>query len=289
MQLVPITAADPTLADLFGDNLDLPGDAAEAPAILRRLADPPQGWRCVGLAARDAAGDVVGAALVSTDDHRPDVGYLDLLVVRRADRRRGLGRELVSGVERALGTPTMRISGHIPCYAWPGIDVRYTPALCLAEAYGYTRTDIAWNMTAPLSGLPAPAELPGIDIRAATESDLATLLPWVASTWNEGWAWEVSQSVGHGYAACHVATRGDAYLGFAAFGALRPSLFGPMGTDPAARGLGIGGELLRRCLHDQRSLGLTSAQIGWVGPVAFYSTAAGGYVERVFFQYEKTR
>ena len=41
-------------------------------------------------------------------------------------------------------------------------------------------------------------------------------------------------------AGCHIALRGDEVLGFAAYGALRPSLFGPMGTLPAARGSGIG-------------------------------------------------
>ncbi|MFD0784037.1 GNAT family N-acetyltransferase, partial [Micromonospora azadirachtae] len=56
---------------------------------------------------------------------------------------------------------------------------------------------------------------------------------------------------------------------------------------PAAEGSGIGGVLLRRCLRDQRAAGHDSAQIGWVGPVPFYSRSAGARIERVFFLYRK--
>jgi GNAT superfamily N-acetyltransferase len=60
-----------------------------------------------------------------------------------------------------------------------------------------------------------------------------------------------------------------------------------MGTDPAARGSGIGRSLLLRCLLDQRAFGLDRAQIGWVGPVPFYADASGAFIERVFFLYQK--
>jgi hypothetical protein len=45
--------------------------------------------------------------------------------------------------------------------------------------------------------------------------------------------------------------------------------------------------LLRRCLADQRAFGVTRAEIGWVGPVPFYSRAVGARIERVFFLYRK--
>ena len=60
-----------------------------------------------------------------------------------------------------------------------------------------------------------------------------------------------------------------------------------MGTAPAAQGLGIGSVLLRRCLADQQAAGLDSVQIGWVGPLPFYSGVVGARVERVFFLYRK--
>jgi mycothiol synthase len=284
-----ITAGDPELADLAREALDLPEDAAEAPAILRRLADPPAGRTVVGFASRDGSGALLGAALGSAGPLRPEVGHVDLIVVRRSARRRGIARELLAQVESALGTPTVRLAGNIPCYAWPGIDVRYTPAICLAETSGYQRVDTGCNMTVPLDDLPEPADVPGFDIRLATEGDLPMLLPWIRDTFNKGWEWETAQAVSQRYAACHFAVRDGRPAAFAAFGGLRPSLFGPMGTDPAARGHGLGRELLRRCLADQHRLGLVTAQIGWAGPVRFYSTSVGAYIERVFFMYAKTR
>jgi mycothiol synthase len=45
--------------------------------------------------------------------------------------------------------------------------------------------------------------------------------------------------------------------------------------------------LLLRCLADQRATGLERVQIGWVGPLRFYSGVVGARVERVFFRYRK--
>nr|WP_256862898.1 hypothetical protein [Microbispora sp. GKU 823] len=60
-----------------------------------------------------------------------------------------------------------------------------------------------------------------------------------------------------------------------------------MGTAEAARGLGVGRVLLRRCLADQAAAGQTSAQIGWVGPLRFYSRTVGARTERVFWLYRR--
>ena len=106
--------------------------------------------------------------------------------------------------------------------------------------------------------------------------------------WGDGWAWEVAESLNRPGAGCYVAVRDGEILGFAAYGANRPSWFGPMGTAPAAEGLGVGRVLLRRCLTDQRAGGLTSAQIGWAGPISFYSNAVDARLERIFWIYSKT-
>lgn len=67
-------------------------------------------------------------------------------------------------------------------------------------------------------------------------------------------------------AGVYVARNQEETLGFAAYGAQRRRLFGPMGTGAAARGTGIGSRLLRECLADQFVAGLERADIGWVGP-----------------------
>src|SRR5687768_14594584 len=106
--------------------LDLPEDAAEAAVSVRRLADPPAGRQVVRLHAGDA-----GVAFGSIDDRDPRIGHVELLAVDPVARQRGIGRSLLAAIEgrlAALGATQIRLGPNPPCYVWPGIDVRYTPA-----------------------------------------------------------------------------------------------------------------------------------------------------------------
>ncbi|RSN05034.1 GNAT family N-acetyltransferase [Nonomuraea sp. WAC 01424] len=259
-------------------------DAPEAPDLVRRLAEPPTDRRWTALATD---GGVVLTSLSSKD---PEAGHIDLLAVRPSAQGRGHGRALVRAAEdwlRGHGARQARFAGNPPCYAWPGIDVRYTAAACLAESLGYERYQVAWNMTADLSSADLSVEddllrleRAGVAVRKA-EADRSAVAAFVEEHWNERWAWEALNATG-----LHYAERDGRVLAFAAWGA-RPSWFGPMGTAPDARGLGLGGVLLRRCLADQRAGGQASAQIGWVGPLRFYSRAVGARAERVFWLYRR--
>jgi predicted N-acetyltransferase YhbS len=290
--IAALTDADvPAVVDLCREALDLPEDAAEADQIVARLRERPG----VGFAAT-ADGELAGVVLGSSSRRDASIGHIDLIAVRPAERRHGIGRALLARAEGALagrGAVEVLLAGNPPYYAWPGIDVRYTPAVCAAIALGYEQDLSAWNMTADLTAL-RPTEAAeqrlaasGVTVRRAEPGDVAALVGFARANFTDGWAGEVSDSVGRPGAGCHIAVRDGEVLGFAAYGSSRPSWFGPMGTAPAAQGLGIGGVLLRRCLHDLRGAGYDRAQIGWVGPVPFYASAVGARIERVFFLYRK--
>jgi len=288
---------------------------ADGGALVRRLASPPADRRWTALLTDG------GVAMASVSTRDPAVGHLDLLAVHPDAQGRGRGRALARAAEewlRAEGVTQARIAGHPPCYAWPGIDVRYTAAACLAESLGYERYHVAWNMTADLSAdlsveddLRRLAEA-GVTVRAihtartadlpktsgtadtadagaaetagaasAAGGDRERLAAFVREHWNDNWAWEATHAAG-----VHYAERDGAILGFAAWGA-HPAWFGPMGTAPQAQGMGVGRVLLRRCLADQRAAGQATAQIGWVGPLRFYSRAVGARAERVFWLYRR--
>ncbi len=310
----------PAVVRLCGEALDLPEDASEATAIVGRLRSVPPGHRTVALVA-DSGGELAGVVLASLRRDDPTAGHIDLVAVHPRRRRRGIGRALLVEAEAALaaaGAREVQISGNLP-YAWPGIDVRYTPAICAALGLGYQQHRTAWNMTVDLSTPEATKLLEtstaeralagrGVLVRRATAGDLPALTRLIESSFGNGWIWEAGQSIGRDGAGCHIAVRAqveaeteteaassagaeggpaEEVLGFAAWGALRPTWFGPMGTAPGARGSGIGEVLLRRCLADQRAAGHARVQIGWAGPVAFYSRAVGAYIERVFLLFRK--
>lgn len=292
----------PAVIKLCGRSLDLPDDAAEAGAIVETLWPRAAASRPVIALGAHRDEQLIGVLLGSLSAPSSPAAHVDLVAVEPAHRQRGVARALMSRAEQrlaGLGTREVLLAGNPPYYAWPGIDVRYTPAICTAEALGYARDGTAWNMTADLSCVESPAlrtTAPeeqrlagqGVTMRRAEPADLPALTVFASGTFNDTWAVEVAESIGRDRAGCHLAERDGNLLGFAAWGSSRPSWFGPMGTAPAAAGSGIGGVLLRRCLADQRAEGVIQAQIGWVGPVRFYSSSAGAWIERVFFGYRRS-
>ncbi|MFC4008675.1 GNAT family N-acetyltransferase [Nonomuraea purpurea] len=280
MSQPPVRAADLTQArEVAAAALTL--DAPQAAALVGYLSRPPAERRWTALATDD------GVVLASMG--QGDTGHVDLLAVHPSAQGRGQGRSLVRAAEewlRAQGARQARFAGNPPCYAWPGIDVRYTAAACLAENLGYERYQVAWNMTADLGAdLSVTADLARLEqagVRVvAAGAEREPVAAFVREHWNDNWAWEAANASG-----LHYAERDGQILGFAAWGA-RPGWFGPTGTAPQARGLGVGRVLLRRCLADLRASGQDDAEIGWVGPLRFYSRAVGARVERVFWLYRR--
>ncbi|MEU8299345.1 GNAT family N-acetyltransferase [Micromonospora sp. NPDC048909] len=292
----------PAVVRLCDGALDLPEDATEADALVDALWTRAAADRPVFALGAYRGAELVGVLIGSMSAADPRLGHVDLVAVAPEHRRRGAGRALLAGAERQLadrGAAEVLLAGNPPYYAWPGIDVRYTPAVCAALALGYQQDRTAWNMTADLSYDESPALRStqaaerrlagqGVTVRRAEPADLPALAAFARSTFGGAWDGELAGSVGRPGAGCHLAERDGEVIGFAAYGSSRPSWFGPMGTAPAAEGSGIGGVLLRRCLRDQHDMGLESAQIGWVGPVPFYSGSSGARIERVFFLYRRT-
>jgi mycothiol synthase len=274
--------------------LDLEPDAGDLPAILHQA---PGG---VGLVAATGT-TVAGACLGSVARGRDGAvrGHVQLLVVARSAAGAGTGRRLLSSMENLLrgqGATAVFLSGSPPVYAWPGVDVRYTAMTCLAASAGYQRyrdaVDLAVDLsTADLGTDAAAARLAdaGIAVRRAAAPEAGPVAQWLRDgPWGESsWPDEAAATLTRTPGGCHVAVRGDQYVGFACHGANRRGWFGPMGTLAAERQHGVGSVLLKRCLADIRAGGLRTARIGWAGPVRFYARTAGARIERVYWLYRK--
>jgi mycothiol synthase len=279
---------------ICADVLDLEPDPSDLPAILARSAGR------LDLVA-EVSGETIGACYGSL---RPAAGggasgHVDLLAVARQASGRGVGASLLAGMENLLaerGAAAIVLAGNPPVYLWPGVDARYTAMTCLAARAGYERysdeVDMAVDLhAADLDCGPDTDRLAaaGVTVRRAERSESERLVGWLrAGPWGQSsWPDEAAATLTRQPAGCHVACRGEQYVGFACHGSVRRGWFGPMGTLSAERGHGIGSLLLRRCLSDMRAAGLAIARIGWVGPVRFYALAVGARTERVYWLYRK--
>ena len=298
----------PAVVTLCRAALDLPEDAAEAAEIVLRLRETTgtDGWsarprRVAGFialrsagAGPDAAlsgeplsvtgGRVIGVVLGSVSHRDRSIGHVDLVAVDPQERRRGVARALVSRIEGALaglGAGDMVIAGNAPYYAWPGIDVRYTPAICAAMAFGFEQDQPAWNMTVDVAG--AARGGAGSDSRRRGAAGRRGHHGPAGGRRGRSGAGPV-----HAGELRRRLGRGDHPLGRPRPGRLPPGA-GQGRRDPRLRRLrvvaaelvrpdghrtgrarvGIGALLLRRCLADQRAAGHDQVQIGWVGPLPF--------------------
>lgn len=195
---------------------------------------------------------------------------------------------------------TVNVAGLPPNYTAPGIDPRYTDAYVFLERRGYKRTGQAFNMSCDLrrSDWDTREEeerlrSAGIIVRRAGRDDQEAAFAFLRAHF-AGWLREVAACYLREPIGLHIAldaTAGEPMpiAGFAAHDGNNPGMawFGPMGTDPAYRGRGIGRVLLRRCLADQRAEGHTHSIIPWVGPLSFYWQHCGAVVSRIYWQMEK--
>ena len=279
------------VARLCERELTLERDAGALPSILARRP-------YVGLVAASGTrllGVCFGSAGPAGGERR--TGFIDLLAVDGATRRQGIGRRLVDGVQgrlAATGCQVIAVRGHGVRYAWPGIDVGYTAAICMAEDLGYQRGGCEVDMTVDLLSVPLDTHAAeerlrsaGIVIRRADAADDGPLQASLASVWIPDWIAALTAALRDGRGGLHVALQEHRYAGFCAYGVNRLHEIGPLGTSPDLRGLGIGGTLIKRCLADQRDRGLRTADLGWAGPLSYFSRTLNAVISRTYWQYEK--
>lgn len=269
----------------------LPHERLSADELLACCWDDPG----VVLGLPDGGGAV--AAVVRRFGSR-GVGQLKLLVVDPGRRRLGHGRALLAAAEAwaaAEGATEMQIAGAAPFYLWPGVDVAALPMLCLAEAAGYDATGCALNLSLPATFRADPPA--GVVVRRVLhERDVAAVETLVGGCW-PWWLDEARRGIEQG--TCHAAfadpdapraddepVAGPAALGFACHSVNRAGWVGPMGTDPAGRGRGIGHALLGQLCRDLTIADFADAEVAWIGPVGFYAKA-GAAVSHVYRTYAR--
>lgn len=228
---------------------------------------------------------------------RPATGraWLGLFAVDARWRRQRLATELFERVRGAwpAGLNDVEVLAIPGNYFTPGLDPRYTEAVCFLERLGFERFRDCVNLTADLSAPFPTAEDErrlageGVEIRRARTEDSPRLDAFFSEHFGEDWRFEAGLALANRPPTLHLALEADRVIAFSAHSTQNREwgFFGPMGTAAAARGRGVGRVLLRRCLNDLHAAGHRTALIPWVGPIAFYRQWAAARVTRVFWRY----
>lgn len=237
----------------------------------------------------------LGMLRPAADEYR---GYIKLLAVDPRHRRKGIGGKLLASLEENLwmrGATVLRVCESAPNYLTPGLDVRYTFGMLFFEKHGYKRFGETYNLDVDLTTRSFDTSTEerqllkqGRTIRRATLADNDGVMALLQAQWSP-WQAEVATCFTNSPISLHIALAEDRVVGFSAYDTnnLGTAWFGPMGTAPSERGLGIGGVLFQRCLRDMRDHGHTRSIIPWVGPIGFYAHYANATIARVFYRYEK--
>lgn len=226
------------------------------------------------------------------------IAYIKFMAVHNNQQRSGLGRDLYVQLEQkfiAQGATTVRFFDVPLNYYMPGIDPRYTKAVCFAEKMGFKRFGDSFNMEVDLKNThletdetEALLRARNITVQRATKSDKAQLLSFIKTHFTL-WHHEIKNMYQQHPIAIHIARENGTLIAFSGHSGnnMDRAWFGPMGTDPEKRGRGVGAVLLKRCLHDLRLKGFDTATIPWVAPIAFYAHHVNAEIERLFWRYEK--
>lgn len=270
-----------------------------SPAILRRrVLDEPNHNPHYQLAMRQderLIGVILGGIRQTPEG---PAAWVRLIAIAAGYRRQGLASQLLAEIEhrlRADGLTRLRVGNSTPSYFWPGLDLRYTPAVCFFERHGFQRYGDAINMQVDLGArdwdtAAAEARLTReeIAIRRLRPDDHAAFSAWLAQQWNPVWQYEALSTYANDPVSTFVATLGGRIRAFASYNAAAlEDGFGPTGTELELRGRGIGRILFYHCMQDLKTLGYQTAEICWVGPIAFYARVADAWISRSFWFLEK--
>jgi len=284
------------ILNLLNSNCDY--DTFSEELLHEKLYDDPN-WDANNTLVATEKNQIIGFLQgVIRDIRGTRYGYIKLMVVHKNWRRQSIATKLFKTIEdnfKKMEVENIRIYDSPLNYFMPGVDPRYTEAVCFAEKMGFKHIGEAVNMTVDLekSNWETTEDIKNlknenIEISRATNADKEELIEFISEEWIL-WQNELELAYKSNPIAIFIARLNGKIKAFSAYNGnnVGTGWFGPMGTHPDLRGNGIGKVLLYNCLADIKSSGLTESTIPWVAPISFYSHYADAKISRVFWRYEK--
>jgi len=282
--------------ELLQNNMEYDSISAE---ILKEKSYGDPDWNTESTFIAEKQGHIVGFMQgVFRAFRGKRYGYIKLMAVEKSCRKQGIAKSMYLQLENyfmANNVDVVRIYDVPLNYFMPGIDPRYTAAVCFAERMGFQRNgdtsnlDVElqnqdWSVVAKIEKLREQ----NIEISRATVADRAEISELLSNDW-QLWQYEVDRAFESNPPSIHIARLNGKIRAFSAHNGNNKGTgwFGPMLTHDDMRGKGIGGVLLKLCLQDMKDEGFEKSIIPWVGPIPFYAHHANAKVARIFWRYEK--
>ncbi|VAX28352.1 hypothetical protein MNBD_IGNAVI01-1015 [hydrothermal vent metagenome] len=286
-----------TLLELF--TVSMPRDRFTKELLIENVSDDMSENPELCLSAYEDDKMVGFAMGVIRHRDEEDMGYIKFICTHPDHRREGIAKELYSIIENGFeqkGIKKIRLVESYPNYYMAGIDPFYTEAVAFFERLGYVKIGDAANLICDLesqnfdtSKEEKKAKEAGIEIRRAAASDFDEMIKWADNNF-KAWRFEIGNTFKNDPITLHIAILNGEIIASSAHESNNHGLgwFGPVGTTEAARGKGVGGILLKRCLSDMKESGYREAIIPWVANIPFYMHYINSKVNRVFWRYQKT-
>lgn len=287
----------------FDDVLDLLNSSMEfdkftSKLLYEKIYDDKDFNSSINLVAKENSKIIGFLGGVIRQRENEKVAYVKLFAVDFKNRRKGIGSALYNEFEKEIirnEVKKIRPFESYPNYYMPGIDPFYTEAICFFERNKFKKVGDCSNLSAELQFQNFSTEVEekklfteGFEIKRVEESEYDEMIEWTEKNF-KAWIGEVNSAFANSEISIYIAKLNSKIIAFSAYETNNKGTgwFGPMGTTEAARGKGIGGILLKRCLEDMKRIGFQKAIIPWVGPIPFYMHYCNSKVERVFWRYEK--
>lgn len=227
-----------------------------------------------------------------------NLGFIKLAAVHKNYRRKHIATQLYQKTEEKFKqekVSKIRIYDVPLNYFMPGVDPKYTPAICFLQKNGFKHIGDAINMDVHLDqNFDVRKDIErlkseNVEVSRATVNDKNELFKFVKEEWLL-WINELEMTYKSNPVSLFIARKNNKIKAFSAYDANNKGIgwFGPMGTHKDMRGLGIGSVLLKLCLQDIKNQGLKKSIIPWVAPIGFYSHYVNAEISRVFWRYEKS-
>ncbi len=224
-----------------------------------------------------------------------DKGWITLIAVEETQRRKGIGRRLLSDLTAYFARERVKsiwVSPYAPNYFTPGVDLQaYPGAVEFFKEHGFLEMYCPLSMDASLLTLPHSESIvrhvqnlaaKGIRIEAFEPKHILALTAFMKEEFPGDWqrcVRETMSAIVRGDGSPEhlwVAMRNGAALGFTRHEGER---FGPLGVAETARGNGIGAALLFTCLDSMRNRGLQNAWLMWTDDATAQLYRKAGFAE----------